>query len=838
MAVWRLIRIAGITAAITLGAVALALYYLAARSLPDYAGEREAEGLAAPVEIVRDERAVPHIFARTEADAYFALGYAHAQDRLWSMELTRRLVQGRVTELAGFWGRGEERRAALIRLDVTARSLDLQGRAALSLEHFSPETRALLEAYAAGVNAWLKEVDEGSLGRGAPELFFLGAAVAPWRPVDSVAALKLEAALRSGGAFAELTRARFLTGLGAARAADLFPLTLEGETDRPAALGLGAARPQFWADGGSQGWAAAGTRSATRAPLFASDAHAPLSAPSHWYMARLSFGPPEARRSLMGATLPGAPAVLYGRNADLAWGLAEYAADVGDVFIEQLDPEDPTRYRTPDGWASFARREETMPIGGGEAVAVVLRASRHGPILPLDWPEIAGATPKGHVASIAWTTLATDDVSLEAAIRLSRARSVEEGLRAAQAHVAPPQNLILADRRRVAAAALGRLPRRRPDSLSRGATPARGWAAENDWIGYQESRDGAVIDIPPEGLIAAAGARFAPGAFPGHLGYDRPEPYRQIRLEKLLQNRRFHTLSGFQSIQNDAISESARAALPLIAGRLWAERERESGLRREALDRLADWTGDMDAFLPEPLIYAAWTRALTRRLTADELAPLRLSYEGARPMFLERVYLDPEGAGARWCDDIRTEAVESCAVMASLALDDALTELTSRYGGALGAWRWGRAHEAIHAHQPFGDTSALGALLNIRQETGGADDTLLRGVSLGYGEGPYANRAGAGFRAIYDFADLDRSVFVLSTGQSGHFLSRHYDDFAEIWRGGDYVSFSLGREDAEAGSVGVLRLRPAGTPPLLEDAPSPSPDAAAGDPAAAAPEGD
>ncbi|MEL6980234.1 MAG: penicillin acylase family protein [Pseudomonadota bacterium] len=879
-AVFQTIRLLALIVFTVVAAAVGTAYYFASRSLPDYAGDAVVDGVIGPVEIIRDQRAVPHIFAGAEADAYFALGYAHAQDRLWQMVLRRRLAQGRVTELAGDWGRRGGRRGDLLRLDLTARALDLEGRAARSLEVFSPETLAVLDAYAAGVNAWLKRVDEERLGRGAPELMFLGAEVAPWRPVDSVTAMKLYAAFRSGGFLGELTRARFLAALGAERARDLFPSVAGPAIPAPPAFGapapeaaspeIGAAPPPVFFDRGGHAWAAAGARSASRAPLFATEAQAPLSAPGQWYIARLSFGPaaapdiaveiepeidPEAEgapaapaprgaapeeapepptpealaaraaaaeaetRELIGATLPGAPAILFGRNKELAWGATSLAADVGDLFIEKLDPDDPDRYQTPEGWAAFETREAAIPLGDGKALAAALRATRHGPVLPLDWPEIAAVTPEGHVAALAWTVLAEDDRSLEAALGLSRATDVFDALKAVEGHVAPPQTLMLADRRSIALAAVGRIPRRDRRSRAKGVLPASGWRAENDWLGWADPLDAPRVIDPPSGLLAHADNRIGGAAFPDHIGYDWAAPYRIDRLTKLLNAREFHTIDSFQSVQTDTVSEMARSVLPLIAGALWRARSGETGARREALDRLAAWNGDMDAFLAEPLIFAAWTRALTRRLTKDELGPLAAAFDGARPEFLERVYRDQTGAGARWCDDIRTETAESCAAMSSLALDDALRFLSKRYGDRVSGWRWGRAHEAAHEHAPFGEARLIGALLSVRQETGGGDHTMLRGRQIGGGRKPFQNVVAGGFRAIYDFRDLDRSLFAVGPGQSGHFLSRHYDDFADLWRAGEYAPLSLDRQDAEAGSVGVIRLRP---PPI----PSPAPPAA------------
>ncbi|MEO1457057.1 MAG: penicillin acylase family protein, partial [Pseudomonadota bacterium] len=348
------------------GIVALALVlglYLVQRSLPDYSAELEMRGLGAEVRIIRDAHAVPHIRGETAQDAMFALGVAHAQDRLWQMELSRRAAQGRLSELLG---------ARTVPLDRLVKTLDLYGYARRSLSHQSPEAQAFLEAYAEGVNAWIAHVFREALGRGAPEFFMFGTdGIAPWTPSDSLAVLKMMALRLGSAAQHDIRRARFLLSLPPERVADILPEAPEGavtELPRYAALFEGARfaeaerataedpllaalgpapRPEL--AGASNAWAVDGSRSATGRPLLASDPHLWLSAPSLWYLASLEGGD----LSVIGGTLPGAPVVLIGRNRAVGWGLTTVGVDDQDVFIERLDREEPSRYRTPDGWKAF-----------------------------------------------------------------------------------------------------------------------------------------------------------------------------------------------------------------------------------------------------------------------------------------------------------------------------------------------------------------------------------------------------------------------------------------------------------------------------------------------------
>ncbi|WP_372885446.1 penicillin acylase family protein, partial [Shimia sp.] len=280
----------------------------------------------------------------------------------------------------------------------------------------------------------------------------------------------------------------------------------------------------------------------------------------------------------------------------------------------------------------------------------------------------------------------------------------------------------------------------------------------------------------------------------------------------LMQGRQVHTRDSFVEAQLDTVSFTARALLPLVGADLWftgqaAPDGTPDRLRQRALTLLAEWNGEMNEHLPEPLIYAAWLRALQKRLLADELGPLAEEFTHVEPLFIERVFRDVEGAGA-WCDVIQSAPRETCTDMARLALDDALLWISEKYGDQIESLRWGDAHQATHDHQVLGEVPLLRYFVNIRQSTSGGDNTLQRGRTGGSGPEPFQNVHAAGYRGVYDFADPDSSVFVISTGQSGHFLSRFYDDMAQLWRRGEYVPMSLDPDLARAASVGVTWLVP------------------------------
>lgn len=804
--------------ALGLGAAALAVW-LVSRSAPDYDAAWSIEGLSAPVEIIRDAHAIPHVYAETRADALTALGYVHAQDRLWQMELSRRGAQGRLSEIFG---------AAALPVDRAMRTFGLYEIARRSLPLQDEATRTALEAYARGVNARIAEVNERALGRGAPEFFLFGEGLAPWTPTDSLAILKVMAVRLTGAAEREVRRAKLLGRLTPEKVRDLFPdypdagvialpsyaraypgLRFREAAARPARTAFETAwLPGPDHAGASNAWAVDGARTTSGAPLLASDPHLWLSAPSVWHLAHLET--PEG--AVIGGALPGVPAVVVGRNRAVAWGLTTTNMDDQDVFIEKLNPDDPGEYLTPTGWRAFETRRELIQVKGADPVEMNLRWTRHGPVLPPEVYDVGAVTPEGHVAALGWTALSAEDYSLAALLALNTARDLDEAVAAGGGVLAPAQNVVTADADGVAMYVAGRPPLRRAESRARGLIPALGWLAENDWRGLGPGEETPRAVRPPSGAVANGNNRVTSAPFPDHLSHSWAAPYRIRRIESRLNAREFHTRESFAELQTDTVSQMARSVLPLIAADLWWTLDQPAddtdGRRREAALRLlSEWNGEMSEHAPEPLIFAAWMRALTRRLSADELGELADLVEGPRPLFVERVFRNVDGAGA-WCDVTPTPRPETCADMARAALDDALAELEDEFGGAPEGWRWGEAHVATHKHTPLGARFPFDLFVNIEQETSGGDYTVMRGQTPGKGPTPYANVHAAGFRAVYDFADLDRSIFVISSGQSGHPGSRHYDDLAVRWRGGDYVPMTMNRGEIEAGAVGRATLSP------------------------------
>ena len=659
-------------------------------------------------------------------------------------------------------------------------------------------------------------------------MFIFPTDVSPWRPADSLAILKLMSVQLSGHLAKEVLRAKTSLQLNDAdRLSDIMPdapgqviADLEQYSAVMPALGSlpQTAQSQTGSDlspfpsaqmaGASNVFAAAPFRAAAGGTLLANDPHLALTAPSIWYLAHLEL----TSGGVIGATIPGIPAVLSGRSAKLGWGLTSSYLDDQDLLMEELDPERPEYYRAPEGYKKFRSRETIINIKDHAPVTITLRWSDNGPILPGTHYGISEITPRGHVAALSWTALGAADTSYTAGFNLMGAQTASQAVALLEDFHSPSQNVILTDTEQIAMKTIGVMPLRAASHQTQGRMPSLGWRTENRWKGRIDYAKNPEFINPDGGILGNTNNKVSSGEFPEHMSFDWGDSQRIQRWKRLMQGRKVHTRESFIEAQLDTVSFTARALLPLIGSDLWftsqsAPQGTLARNRKTALDLLAEWNGEMNEHMPEPLIFSAWMRALQNRLIRDELGPLADKFAHMEPLFIERVFRNIDNA-AQWCDVIQSGKLETCAEIARLALDDALVWLAEKYGSNMEALRWGEAHQALHRHETLGRVPLLSYFVNIYQPTSGGDNTLLRGKTSGAEPEPFFNVHAAGYRGVYDFADPDSSVFVTATGQSGHFLSRHYDDLGQLWRRGEYIPMSLDLDLARAAAVGVTQITP------------------------------
>ncbi len=792
--------------------ICAAAYLYLRQSLPQLEGEVRAPELSAPVEVLRDAYGIPHIYAASQPDAVYALGYVHAQDRLWQMEMNRRIGAGRLAEVLG---------PAALDTDRFLRTVGVRRSAQANLARLDPEARELLAAYASGVNAFLA---------GNPvlpvEFHLMGIRPEPWSPIDSIVWVKMMAWDLGGNWRNELLRMQLAKTLPLARIQEFLPPYpgesplpivdlkelyggLEKESVRLAgrtggdpmpdlARLLAAAPPEVLEGAGSNNWAVAGNRSATRKPLLANDPHLGLTAPALWYFAHLHT--PES--NVIGATLPGVPSVILGRNDRIAWGFTNTGPDVQDLFLEKLDSTG--GYLAPDGPRPFSVITETIKVKGAPDVRLDVRLSRHGPVISDVTKSAADATPRGYALAFSWTALAEDDETMRAAIGMGRAKNWQDFLAAASHFNAPQQNMLYADvEGNIGFVAAGRVPVRKKENDLRGLAPAPGWLTRYDWEGYIPFKELPRSYNPASGRLWTANERIVPPGYAHFITSEWQPPYRSDRIDRLLESTPKHDLASFARMHSDALSQPMLDALPALLATV-----PRSEPARRALDLLSRWKGEMRRDAAEPLIISAWWRELTRRVYADELGEAFQGNWQPRVRFMLNVLADRDGQ-SRWCDDMRTPGIEDCAQQLALSLESALADLRRRYGEDMTAWRWGEAHRAHHEHRPLGRQPLLARVFDISVPSAGDAYTVNVGRSRLNDEAePFASRHAPSLRALYDLSDPEKSLFIHSGGQSGNRLSEHYASFSRAWADGKYVPMVTARRTIESAPHQTLRLVP------------------------------
>ncbi|MCO4316161.1 penicillin acylase family protein [Phyllobacterium sp. 21LDTY02-6] len=790
-------------------------YIWITRSVTPSEGQAAIAGLAAPVTITRDKNAVPHIVGNTVEDVFTALGFVHGQERLWQMEVSRMAGQGRLSELFG---------ETTIPTDRFIRSLGVYESAQKSADALDPADRAKVEAYVRGVNAFIDAPGPSFGAKFSPEFVILGHRPEKWTPADVIVTLKLMSITLAANIDDEILRLKFARlGMSDAEMLDLLP-PVAADTPPPlpdlrALLGLPsgalragardseaqyAALDDIMASGASNNWVVGGARTESGKPILANDPHLGLTAPAVWYLAHLQVKSGDGTsRNLVGVTLPGAPLVLLGRNDRLAWGFTNTGSDVQDIFIERVNPANSDEYQTPEGFAAFGRTAQRIRVKGGEPVTFDRQTTRHGPVLPADYRGLDSYLPEGTVAALSWTALAEDDKTIAAGFRLWDFASVTEFQEGMRDFVTPMQSIVIADiDGNIGMIAPGRVPMRDPANAIMGRAPSPGWDATYDWKGFIPYEALPRAFNPAENILATANTKIVGPDYPHFLTFDWDEPWRLERIKSLLYGASGQTLETSRKAQGDVRSEAYATLMPVflsVRGR--------SDVDVDVLDRLSKWNFEEDRGKTEPLIFNAWLRAATKRILEDDLGQAFPSFWQARAGAMLR-WLGT-APSRDWCDDGRTAVKESCGDILALSLADAIKDLQTRLGSDRSKWTWGALHYAYGAHRPFAQVSPLDRFFDVTVPASGGAYTLDRGKSAFSDENnPYRATHASSYRGLFDLADLERSTYIQTTGQSGNVFSQNYRDYAERWSNLEAITIPTRESGYEDGRIGVWQLSP------------------------------
>ena len=860
------LRIVVVLLIAVVGAGGIVATLLTVRGLPQTTDSIRIPTLHAPVTVARDRYGIVQITADDPHDLFVAQGYVHAQERMWQMELSRRIGAGRLAELFG---------DSALDADRYVRTLGFRFAAERDLAALSPDTVAVLEAYAEGVNAWIDEH-----GDRLPAAFVVAGLLAgsgdlggfdlePWTPLDSATWQKVQAWSLGGNVDAEIFRMLADARLGdPARTDELFPpygawapiITPSGLPgsnleDVPVASPLGpasaaglttlarlgsAVRELAGFDGGggivgdhgvgSNNWVVSGAHTASGAPILANDPHLGFAMPSVWIINGLHCRSVSAACpwDVTGVSFPGDPAVILGHNDRIAWGATNVGPDTEDLFLETVDPDDPTRYRFRGGSLPFEVRRETIRVAGGEDVTIEVRSTIHGPVLS----DVDERLEEGPVLALAWASIKEPDLTLDAILDINLARDFDEFRAAFAAFGQPSQNFVYADvEGHVGYVLPGLIPVRDGPNGQRVRAGASG---EAEWTGWIPPDVLPWQLDPPSGRIVTANNAPVDAGYPHWIGpWSEFDPgYRAAQIEARLAD-----LIGsgvplvpdvMRALQLDSQVLRADSVVPAILA-LAPEPPTDDG--RAVLAAIENWDRGCDVESRGCAAYMTLEFALQRAIFDDELGPLARDYVGAPPSWVKLVDLLQHPDDAWWDDTsppgplLTTPRRENATAIIGRAVERAGAELRATLGDPE-SWRWGRLHRVTFAESTLGG-SGIGPLewyFNAApREVGGANGAILNTyyrlyrvyedpydatyAPVGLGE-VFSVTNGPSVRFVVDMADLDGASVVITTGQSGNPFDAHYGDLVDTWASGDTIPLPFSAAAIEAATVATLTLSP------------------------------
>jgi penicillin amidase len=770
-------------------------FYLFLRlSLPKVRGTIQMEGLKSQVEILRDSDSVPHIYGHDQLDCYFGLGYVHAQDRLWQMDFQRRLGQGRLAEIMGRGG---------LPFDRLARTLGFYSTAKRSWELLDPATRETVAAYVAGVNSFIASRNKAQL---PPEFTLMRATPELWSGADVVLMSILMAWNLSGNYVTELLRERLVRAVGPERALEFMspyvparkiPVAAPKAVSRQLPEMLNAADAEdsraIGEGVGSNMWMVSEEKCETGGPVLANDPHLPSTNPMTWYLAHLSA----PGLDVIGATTPGIPGVIIGRNNFIAWGMTNLNPDVQDFFRERLD-ESGKNCEFQGKVEPVQVREEIIRVKNCPDVKLQVSSTRHGPIIN----DVIGGDDSELVKddflkscgplSFRWTGMEPENVSLQSFLLLAKAAKWPEFLKALESCKVPAVNFGYADiYGNIGYHAAGRVPIRKGGD---GSHPADGWSGSYEWTNFIPFEELPHAYNPTEHYIVSVNCLPSDPGSHQFLSSDWVEPYRFQRITELLSRIRRLNLKDHMAIQADTLSSHAQEMLPLMLPKVIEE----DSLTARAMEYMRNWDRKAEANSIAATIFITWNMHLLRAVMEQEVgSKLLAAYEpwsSWSNRFLQGVLKGEITANVETGQAVQT------------ALQASLKDLTARLGSNIENWQWGKLHQALLPHIPLNRVKYLRPFVSRSVAVGGDWSSVNFGAYVS--RTPFVQRNIPGYRQVVDLSQLDGSFFIHASGQSGHFLSKHFDDYLHDWAQVKYRPMRFERSTVQKDAQARLVLKP------------------------------
>lgn len=809
--------------------------YNITRSFPQTEGQIQVPGLDAPVEVYRDSFGVPHIYANTPHDLFFAQGYVHAQDRFWQMDFWRHIGSGRLSELLG---------DGLLETDQILRTLGFARIAQEELKNFDPTSKEILESYAEGVNAYLADHQGADLSLEYLVLKVINADYEPepWQPLHSVTWGKVMAWDLGGNMDGEIEKALLLGSLTPDQVDDLVPpypedkpvivpgfeVLAEGTTNVASAESavedlfqltqtvqgkINLLDQVLGARGigiGSNSWAVSGDKTTTGKPLLANDPHLAAQMPAIWYEVGLHCTQEgdDCPYQVRGFSFAGVPGVVIGHNENIAWGFTNVGPDVQDLYIEKINPDNPNQYEVNGQWVDMELVNETIEFGGGGEEQLTVRYTRHGPILSDttyfgdDFAATAGIDlPDSYALALRWTALEPNHL-FRAIWRFNRAANWDEFREGTRDFAAPAQNLLYADvEGNIGYQMPGEIPIR---AKGDGSLPVPGWTDEYEWTGYIPFEEKPFSFNPPEGYIVTANNAVADADYPYLIATVFAYGYRAQRIVDMIEGAPGLIDSEYiQNMHGDNMDLNAELLVPILL-------EIPVGIENDVYrDLLVGWDYQTHMDSPAGAMFEVFWKNLLELTFLDELPEGTEPGGGARwfEVFADLVQR-PDDA---WWDIPTTEPVEDRDFVFSMAFAAAVNETKAALGEDAGQWTWGDLHTLNLVNQSLGSSGigAIDALFNRGgfRISGGSAIVNATGWDAA-NEEPYAVRSLPSMRMIVDLDNLENSLTMHTTGQSGHAYNPHYVDMTDPWRNIQYHGMLWYREQVEADASAYLELVP------------------------------
>jgi penicillin amidase len=818
---------------------------VAPKSFPQINGEIQLEELGGPVDVYRDKMGIPHIYATTEHDLFFAQGYVHAQDRFWQMDVWRHIGSGTLAEM---FGKGQ------VETDTFLRTLGWRLTAEQEYSGLDSDSKAIMDAYTAGVNAYLRDHDSKSLSLEYAILSLLSPdyKVEPWTSINSLTWGKAMAWDLRGNMGEEIERAVLLKTLTPQQVAELYPAYPQ---DHPVIVnkigdGTSASAPlQPLAfdipnktltalehnasllelalgpvgDGiGSNSWAVSGSRTATGLPLLANDPHLSIQMPSIWYQMDLHCRPKSdaCPYEVAGFTFAGVPGIIIGHNDRVAWGFTNVGPDVMDLYIERVNPDNPNQYEVNGKWVDFETRTESIQVVGGNAVDITVRSTRHGPIISesygplknentdndpkfIPFKERAGIQlPDQYVIALEWTALAPS-TPFKAIWSLAKAQNWHHFREAAKSFHVPAQNLLYAD-------VDGNIGYQMPGDIpirahGDGTVPVPGWTDEYEWTGFIPFEQLPYTFNPAEGFIATANNQVPPSNYRDLITYDWDYGFRAQRIVNLIENAPGKIdIAYIQQMQGDDYDANAATFVPLLL-QLNAQFLSD---QVATLDLLKNWDEQTKSDSSAAAVFEAFWRHLLQNTFNDDL-PERYWPDGGSRWNEVMRELAKNPNDPFWDDKSTKDVIETSDDILEKSLADATKELEEMFGKDTAKWKWGEMHTSTFRNGTLGESGVppIEALFNRGPFLTSGGEAIINATGWSVKDG-YETNWLPSMRMIVDLSNLNNSVTVHTTGQSGHAFHPHYIDMAPLWANIQYYSMLWDQQAVLNDAEGHLVLTP------------------------------